>query len=257
MPTLRELQLSFAAALFDEADESVHQHIVAVDMTAGARLGIYRNNLQENFIKALAIGFPVIERLVGVQYFRQLALELLRAHPSRSGNLHYIGEPFPVYLMQRFEATEYAYLADVAALEWACQQAQIAADADALSSEAFRGIDPGSYERLKFELHPACGFVRSRYPIVRIWRANQPNAGDDEVIDLQAGGDNVMVLRTPECVELHRLPEATFTFFEALGRAELLGSALERAQAVEADFDVAAALRQLIELRLLSGLDVR
>ncbi|MEJ1960102.1 MAG: DNA-binding domain-containing protein [Gammaproteobacteria bacterium] len=256
MPSLRELQLSFAAALFDETDESVHQHVIAVDMTAEARLGIYRNNLHENFINALAIGFPVIERLVGADYFRQLALELLRAHPSRSGNLHHIGGPFPPYLREKFAATEYAYFADVAALEWAYQQAQVAADADALSAEAFRNIAPEDYERLKLELHPACGFVRSVYPIVQIWRANQPEAQDGDVIDLRTGGDNVLILRTAECVELHRLPEATFAFFEALGRGEQLGSALEGAQAVEADFDVAAALQHLIELRVLTGLVV-
>ena len=252
MPALRELQLELAASLFDEADRAVHPHIIEDGMTADARLGIYRNNLREGFIKALGLGFPVIEHLVGTDYFRQLALEFLRAHPSRSGNLHHIGGPFAPFLKQKFEATQYAYFADVAALEWAHQQAQVAADADALSAEAFRDIDPSEYERLTFELHPACGFVKSRYPIVNIWRVNQPETAIDEVIDLDCGGDNVLVLRTPECVELHRLSSARFALFEALGRGENLGTAVERAQALEAQFDFAAALRHLLELRVLA-----
>lgn len=254
MPALRELQLGFAAALFDDADESIHAHIIADGLGAGARLGIYRNNLREGFIKALAIGFPVIERLVGADYFRQLALEFLREHPSRSGNLHHIGGPFSPFLKQKFAATQYPYLADVAALEWAWQQAQIAADANALSAEAFRDIDPADYERLTFEFHPACGFVQSAFPIVRIWRANQPETQSDEAIDLDSGGDNVLVLRTPERVEFHSLPAARFALFEALSRDRSLGEALERAQALEADFDLGAALRHLIELRVLARL---
>ena len=254
MPALRELQLGFAAALFDEADESVHAHIVEDGMTAEARLGIYRNNLHEGFIKALAIDFPVIERLVGADYFRQLALELLRAHPSRSGNLHHIGGPFAPFLKQKFAATRYACFADIAALEWAYQQAQIAADAEALSADAFRGIDPADYERLTFVLRPACGFVQSIYPIVSIWRANQPETQSDDAIDLDAGADNVLILRTPECVEFHRLSNARFALFEALGRGENLGVAVGLAQALEADFDFAAALRHLIELRIFAGL---
>jgi hypothetical protein len=256
MPALRELQMGFAAALFDAADESVHEHIVAAGMTAEARLGVYRNTLQEGFIKALAIGFPVVERLVGAAYFRQLALELLHAQPSRSGNLHHIGGPFAPFLRRKLEATQYAYLADIAALEWAHQEAQIAPDTGALSADAFRDIAPADYERLTFALHPACGFVQSRFPIVSIWRANQVATSSNEVIDLDAGGDNVLILRTQECVEFHRLPSARFALFEALGRGENLGVAVGLAQALEADFDFAGALRHLLELRIFAGLSL-
>jgi hypothetical protein len=44
--------------------------------------------------------------------------------------------------------------------------------------------------------------------------------------------------------------------FEALGHGEALGDALERAQTLESDFDVGAALRQLVELRVLTTLRV-
>ena len=257
MPALRELQLAFVSAMFDESND-VQAQVREEGMSADARLGVYQNNLREGFIKALALGFPVIERLGGTDYFRQLALELLAAHPSRSGNLHHIGGPFAPFLAQKFAETQYAYFADVAALEWAHQEALLApdADGDALTSTAFAGIAPEDYERLTFSLHPACRFVQSRYPIVKIWRVNQPETLSDEVIDLAAGGDNVLVLRTPECVEFHRLPVARFALFEALGRGENLGVALERAQVVESDFDFGDALRHLLELRVLTGLHV-
>ncbi|MEJ0037390.1 MAG: DNA-binding domain-containing protein [Gammaproteobacteria bacterium] len=255
MPALRELQLAFVASMFDESD-AVRAHVREEGMSAEARLGIYRNNLREGFIKALALGFPVIERLGGTDYFRQRALEYLAAHPSRSGNLHYIGAQFAPFLARKFAGTQYAYFADVAALEWAYQEAQVAADADALSPEAFANVAAEDYERLTFEFHPACHFVQSRYPIVKIWRANQPETLSDEVIDLDAGGDNVLVLRTPECVELHRLPAARFALFDALNRGEDLGTALERGEALESGFDFGAALRHLVELRILTTLRV-
>jgi hypothetical protein len=259
MPALRELQLAFVAALFDES-QAVTTHVREGGMAAGARLSIYQNNLREGFIKALALGFPVIERLGGTDYFRQLALEFLAAHPSRSGNLHHIGEPFAPFLARKFAGTQYAYFADVAALEWAYEEAQLAGDADALSTEAFAGVAPEDYGRLTFTFHPACRLVQSRYPIVKIWRVNQPETLSDEVIDLDSGGDNVLVLRTPECVEFHRLPAARFALFEALSRGEPLGLALDHAQAAEgaeSDFDLGAALRHLMELRVLTTLRLR
>jgi hypothetical protein len=251
---LRELQMRFADALFEGAVEPVESQIEADGIGTAERLDIYRNNLREGFIKALAIGFPVIERLVGVDYFRQLALDFQRAHPSRAGNLHHIGAPLPQFLRQRFEQTEYAYLADVAALEWAHQEALIAADAEPLAPDALRDVDPASYEELRFELHPACSLVRSTFPIVRIWRANQPDSASEEIIDLASGADNVLVRRTPECIEFHRMPPGDFAAVEAFAHGLNLGAAFEAAQAADVTFDLGAALRRFIELEILTSI---
>ena len=262
MPGLRDLQLEFTSALFNASsdhtasNESVNAWVREDGIAAAARLDIYRNNLREGFIKALAIGFPVIERLGGTDYFRQLALAFLQAHPSRAGNLHHIGEPFAPFLKKRFAGTQYEYFADVAALEWAHQCALVAPDRPALTADAFREIAPADYEHLVFEFHPACGFVDASCPVIRIWRANQPETQSDEAIDLSSSADKVLILRMPECVEFHSLPHARFALFAALSRGESLGMALERAQALEPEFDLGEALRHLLELKVLVRLDV-
>jgi hypothetical protein len=255
VPALRELQTRFSAALFEGADAAVQEQIVAAGISAAERIDIYRNNLREGFIKALAIGFPVIEKLVGEEYFRQLALDFLSAHPSRAGNLHHIGAPFPAFLRTRFAETEYAYLADVAALEWACEEALIAPDAAAISAENLREIDPAHYEDLRFDLHPACALVQSPYPIVHIWRANQPDAASDDPINLAEGGDNVLVARVARGgIELHQLPAAEFAVLQAFASGRTLGEALEAAQGADPAFDLGAALRRFLSLNILVGL---
>jgi hypothetical protein len=254
---LRDLQERFADALFEGTIAPVEAHIMANGVAVAERVDIYRNNLREGFIKALAISFPVIERLVGADYFRQLALEFLRTHPSRSGNLHHLGAPFAPFLRARFAASEYAYLADVAALERAYEEVFIAPDAEPISLEALRDVEPASYEHLHFDLHPACALVQSAYPLVRIWRANQPDAAGDEIIDLRAGGDNVLVLRAPEGVEFHRLPDGDFAALRAFARGLPLGAALEAAQQAEATFDLGAALRRFMSLNVLVGVQLR
>lgn len=256
MPTLRELQLQFVAALFDANADLVRAQVREDGIDADERVDIYRNNLREGFIKALTLGFPVIERLCGTDYFRQLALEFLSARPSRHGNLHHIGEPFAPWLRSRFEGTSYSCFADVAALEWVYQQALVAPDSPPLAVEALRELDPASYEHVAFEFHRACGFVRSEFPIARIWQANQPDNAGDEVIDLSSGGDNVLVTRTPEGLELHTLPPDQFVFLQSLAEGALLGAALERALRVRQDFDAWAALQRLFELRLATSLAV-
>lgn len=254
MPALRDLQLRFADALFDGADDAVAPEIVANGIDPAQRIDIYRNNLREGFIQALAIGFPVIERLVGTEYFRQLALGFQRAHPSRAGNLHHIGGPLPGFLHERFAQTEYAYLADVAALEWAHEEVLIAADVTPITVDALRDVDPADYERLRFDLHPASRLVTSSYPVVRIWRANQPDASNEEIIDLRAGGQRVLVLRTAEGTEFHSLPAGDFAALVAFARGEPLAVALDDAQQADAELDFGTALRRFFSLNVLVGL---
>jgi hypothetical protein len=253
MLTLRELQLRFAGAVFDAEVECIAGHIGTRGVDAASRIAIYRNNLREGFTKALALEFPVIERLCGIEYFRQLAAEFLVTHPSRSGNLHHIGEPFPAYLRRRFGSTRYAYFADVAALEWAYQDSMVAAEALALSADALEEVDPALYEQLVFKLQPSCRLVRSDYPILRIWRANQPETPSDDIIDLDSGGDCVLVRRMSDGVEFHRIPPGEHALLEAFAHGERLGAALERAQTEDSRFDLGHALRHCLALGLLAA----
>jgi uncharacterized protein len=253
MLALRELQMCFTAALLDKRGD-LRAEIVADGVGADDRIAIYRNNVVEGFIKALAIGFPVIERLVGADYFRQLAGDFQRAHPSRHGDLHHIGQPFAAFLRARFAATEYAYLPDVAALEWAYQEAQIAADAPALAADAFGEVAPEQFESLRFVLHPACTLVRSEYPIVRIWFANQPEAEEGDLIDLHSGADHVIARRTASDIEFVRLSAGEFAALETLSIGGTLGEALEIAQAADSTFDLADALSRFVQLQLFTAL---
>jgi hypothetical protein len=260
MLPLRNLQKLFDRAMFDDPEavvpwirgyETDAAQGVAID--AQARLAIYRNNLHEGFRKALALEFPVIERLVGEDYFRQLALSFLAEHPSRSGDLHPIGEPFARFLLKRFEDTQYAYLPDVATLEWAYQQSSVAAEAPLFDLAALRDIPQEGYGQLRFTLHPACRLVRSPYPVMRIWAVNQPNVDADEVVDLSGGADFILVRRAAEGVEMRRIAAAEFAMLDAFSQGAHLADALESAYAVNPDFDLAEALRRFIALSVLAG----
>jgi hypothetical protein len=107
VPTLRDLQRRFVAALYDPALGALGADVRDDGIDSGLRLGIYRNHLRASFLKALALEYPVIERLVGSEYFRRLALDFQAAHPSRTGNLQHIGAPFAGFLRQRFGAGRY------------------------------------------------------------------------------------------------------------------------------------------------------
>lgn len=266
MLPLPELQARLAAALRADADAphdaALLREIHEDGIDPAARLDIYRNNLRGNFLKVLALEFPAIRRLGGAEWFAQCGLEFLRAHPSVSGDLHGLGAPFPTFLAQRLQQGPHGYFADVAALEWAWQESLVAPDAARqLDVAALAGVAGARVADLRFDMHPALRLVRSRWPVFAIWNANrgEPDAGpdglraDDARIDLDAGGQCVIVRRSGEGAEARCCDAATFEWLGALASGARFGAAWDRAIAVEAGFDVARTLATAVALDLFTG----
>lgn len=254
MLSLPELQTRMAAALFGEATAPPPTWIRAAGIAPELRLGIYRNNLEEGFAKTLALEFPVMQRLVGEEYFRQLALNFLAHHPSRSGDLHHVGAPFAGFLREQFAATSYGYFTDVAALEWAMQECLVDEDDEALDPRALQTVPPRAYPRLRLALRRAARLLESPFPIVRIWEANQPQAELAGIIDLAAGPEFALVHRPAGSARITRLSAGEFALLSTLAKAKPLEAALDASLAREANFDLGVALHRAFELGVFAHL---
>jgi hypothetical protein len=250
--SLPELQARFASSVFGDSSERSTPWIRAAGIAPELRLGIYRNNLQQGFTKTLALEFPVIQRLVGADYFRQLALSFLARHPSRSGDLHHIGAPFAAFLREQFAGTSYEYFAEVAALEWAWQECLVAEDDEALDPKALQTVPPNDFARLQFALRKAVRLLQSAYPIGRIWEVNQPGAAAAELIDLASGPEFLLVHRVAAGARTTRLSAGEFALLSTLARSEPLEAALDTAVSCEPHFDLAVSLRRSFELGIFA-----
>jgi hypothetical protein len=249
MIALRDLQRRMAAALSDPGHATADELVAARGIPAASRIAIYRHNIEITFHDALKLGFPAIARLVGDDYFRQLAAGYRRQYPSRSGNLQHVGGSFPGHIDARLGKSEFAYLADVAAIEWAYQEILVAADHRPLDVTRLAAIKSDDFDSLRMVLHPAVRILASRFPLVRIWRANRPESVDAMVIDLAAGGDFVLLQRRDFDIEIHHLDHASFDFLSALARAEPLISALDAA--ARQDADPSALLARYVRLGVI------
>src|SRR5678815_4343552 len=134
MLMLRELQRAFVqGALSDSAPAVICAQIIGDGIAPERRLAIYRNNAVEGFLKTLQATFPTIVRLSGEDWFRQVGRQYMRRYPSRSGNIHYVGEHFATFLEAELSGSSSDYFADVARLEWAYPAVVVAADHPSLS----------------------------------------------------------------------------------------------------------------------------
>lgn len=251
MISLRELQAAFIDGALRDRPAAVCAHILGNGISAERRLAIYRNNAVEGFLKTLAATFPVVLRLSGEDWFRQTGRSYMRAHPSRSGNIHYVGERFATFLEVELGRSEYAYFADVARLEWAYQEVLVAADPPGIDVAALAAIAPEAYATLTFQTHPAMRLVRSRFPVLAIWKANQAASMSDEPIALDSGASNVLIVRRDDHVELRELPAVEFELLDALSGRRTLEQAADRVLQSAPHVDLGAALARITQLGTL------
>ena len=249
MASLRDLQSAFASAVrFGDAG-LVAPFVVDDGIDAERRVGIYANNVRENFLATLEATFPVLVRLAGRDWLRQNGTAYLRTNPSRSGNLHYVGERYAAFLESGLAGTPYAYFADVARLEWAYQEVLVAAEPGSLDLASLATIAPERQGEIVFGLSLAARLVTSAYPLLAIWKANQPGAADDgRTIRLDEGPSRVLVIRRSDHVELRELPEGEFEFLAAVARACTVESAAAAARQADPSFDLPTSLVRLLRL---------
>ena len=243
MPSLPELQRGFVAAtMFGDNGALADLGIVAGALDPAARIAIYRNNALGNYRKALAATYPVVQRLAGIVFFNAAIDAFVRAHPSPRGDLNRYGGELARFLATYSPAQELPYLPDVARLEWAIDQANIAADAPSFDPAALRSVPEDMLGELRFVLHPSAQFVVSAYPIFHIWQVNQPGHAEDDRVDLGEGSDALLVRRAADDIVIERLAAGEHAFLAALAGNRNLSDATERACGTEPSFDLAAML---------------
>jgi hypothetical protein len=252
MLMLRDLQRAVVSgALSNSAPALLCAQIIEDGIAPERRLAIYRNNAVEGFLKTLQATFPTIVRLSGQDWFRQVGRRYMHRYPSRSGNIHYIGGQFATFLEAELAGSDYEYFADVARLEWAYQEVLVAADHPSFDLSALALVPPTDYGALIFSTHPAMRLVHSKFPVLAIWRANQPDSLSHEPIALDQGSSSVLVIRRADHVELRELPPAAFALLAALVRGESLEQAAERALEIDPGVALDAALGRVVSLGAL------
>lgn len=258
MPPLAELQRGFLAAVV--SGQTAHFEALVRPGSNGAarRLAVYTHNVRSNWRGALQSVYPVVFALVGEAFFNEAADRYAEAEPSRSGDLHCFGAGFAAFLAAYAHARELAYLPCVARLEWAWHESFHAADHEMLEFAELSRVAPVCYGELHFLLHPSVRLVRSEFPLLAIWRANQKGAAGAQV-DLGAGGERVLVFRGDGETRLFALEKADWDFLCSLERGATLEETAGHECLAGREFFLGEALRRwvgqgvIVSFSLISG----
>jgi len=243
------MQTEFAKGLLDPNLPTPNGVVGPGGRAAGKRYDVYRNNVVVSLTEALTSAYPVIQAIVGKEFFDAMAGVHVRKHPPKSPLMIYYGEDFPTFLTKFPPASHLGYLPDVARVERARRHAYHAADASPCAPGKLANLDGSRLFEARIELHPSLHIIRSRYPVFSIWRYNST----DNKSPIGAAREITMISRPDDEILMQNPTAGTAIFIESL-MTDPLGVAMDKAKGDQPDFDLTGTLTQLLSSGLITDI---
>lgn len=256
MTTLAQLQTNFIHDCLS-GTLTVDKTLMAKDLdtqfiSARGLMGIYQHSAIANITNSLRLSYPVIEKLVGKDFFQLMCKSYIVIHWPTTGNMDDYGESFSSFLAAFEQVKHLPYLEDVAHLEWLFHQSSLANDNSYF--DWTRLVKVTSSDTLTFLLAPTVSIMRSATPVDKIWLMNQENAPEISELSLDGTSDTFIVLfRQGLKTEMMTIAESEFTFLQSIEKGLDFEATIESAKAVDADIAIDYCLKSYIELGIISG----
>jgi hypothetical protein len=241
----------------DVARDRLAPQLTKSGLTVARQIAIYQHNVIANLTNALASLYPVVQNIVGDDFFNEATRTFIAAHPSRSGDLHEYGAEFADFLAAYPHARELVYLPDTARLEWRWHLAFHAADTPTFDVTRLQTIASDEWQTLKFVLSPSLSLLTSSYPLLQIWLFNQPDYAGDWQIDWEIDRAHFLISRMDNDgseIVIRALSAAEFAMLAALRAKSTLASALEAALREDDAFDLQQFLADCIASQIIVDL---
>jgi hypothetical protein len=258
MTSLRELQNNFIhdclSAELTDNNILLAKDIHTTNISAKGLMGIYRESSIGNIITPMQLTYPVVERLVGEDFFRMSCRKFTETHWPKTGNMDDYGSEFAEFLEQFKPAQSIPYLPDVARLEWLYHESSIADDMESCDWTEFSTLSADDVADVSIHLHPSVRLFSSPYPVMKIWQMNQENADQNEELDLDnEGRDSVLILRANFKPSLHNIDSSEIILLQSLLEGNPLFEAVELALEINDDINMQAFMERHISIGTFCG----
>lgn len=256
--TLAELQRNFISdcllGKISKNNSLLTKNIDSSVISAKGLMGIYQNSAIANITHSLILTYPVIEKLVGEEFFGAMCREFIFLTWPKSGNMDDYGVEFPEFLAEFEHAKHLLYLKDVARLEWAFHQSSLADDASITDWSTL--AQASDILQLTFLVTPSLSLISSTFPIDKIWHLNQENTSPDREVEFTDEQDNntfIVLFRQQLKTVVLPITAGDFALLNAFDNGETFEKAIMVACAKQADFSIDDSLKKFIELGIISG----
>ena len=235
------------------------------------RLAVYRNGFYKGCMDALSANFPMCEKKLGTELFREIARLYVENFPPKQGTLVGYGINFSQFLenwindtglnnkkhvelpsSQQFSSGAYADLVNIAQLDYAWLKSLMSADSnDTLTVEYVTNLlDQGiELTELTVTLNPSVLLVQSDERAFSEWISLKTN---NSALSETTQTSFVMLWRIHDAVQARLLSPAEAGLMQTLlGKNMPLSEAFEAAIAIDDNFDVSDAFTACLQNELL------
>lgn len=216
MQPLHEIQQAFFRAVYENEFILSEQIKDTKNLNGESRLKVYQSSILGIQTDALAAVYPVLEKLVGEEFFLAMGKAYLRKYYSPSGDLHNLGGQMAEFLQDFEPVKDLPYLPDVALLEWVWHRIFHAADESDLDINRLTEIPAEAHGLLVFHLRNGARLLSSAYPVHHIWQVNQDDYAGDDRVDLDEGDVWLLVTRNDYEIEIHELDGIQWQFLQMI-----------------------------------------
>jgi hypothetical protein len=150
-------------------------------MPAAARLSIYHHGYFARLVECLADDYPALADRVGAAEFEAIARGYVARHPSTGPNLNHYGRGFSEYVRAEAASTPAldearAFLAELAALEWALVEALHAAPPTPLDAAVLGAMTEDDWGRARLGKSDSVRLLRFTYDVGTYYQAFREGA---------------------------------------------------------------------------------
>ncbi len=199
-------------------------------ISASGLMGIYQGSSIANIIQAMTLTYPVIEQLVGEDFFQASCKKFISAHWPKSANMDDYGEEFAEFLSGFEPAKPLTYLKDVAQLEWLFHLSSLADDCSTTDWTSLSTLAADDALQVQLLLAPSVKLITSPFPIDIIWQVNQSNSAVNKEVDLTQTIDKqtlLIVFRSGLKTQIMSVTAGEFALLSSFEQHKSLVTAIE------------------------------
>jgi hypothetical protein len=217
--------------------------------TLSEGIKIYQNSMRATLFNSLTKIFPACKRLVGEDFFAQLAWDYIDHHPSFSPNLNHYGENFPEWI-ERFKPAELAYFPELAQLEWHWHKVFYGPNNTAMDFDKLNQAILEQGEDIVFKTAKACRLLSFQFSVNKIWQSCQPEYQGNFNFSIK-GPCYLALFQLEHKIRMIELNLAEWTFLSYLSKDLSLVNICEKLQELGLSTSPAEYLPKLCQLQLI------
>lgn len=225
----------------------------AQDLTAAA---VYRNGFLRSCVEALRASYPVVELLVGEDYFNMLAVGYIEIHPPVKTTFIGYGERFPAYLKNRLDEHQLPYLFEFAHLDRAWMAAYFAGDSNLLDEDQveYWQMNGNDISAIHCKLPESAELLTLSYDVSSLWLKLKSESKLLENTPVTQVVQRLLIWRDKiDQINTRVVNPAEFSFLASLLGGNTLIAAATSAIQSQADFPVIDFFSELLNTDVLAS----